>query len=171
MQTKWHIPSFWDIILEVVLLSIFTEIFDTCSQMALQKYCTAHTFSESSGMLSAAKEQQSPIQTGFKKDIYLLTQTRTPVEGTICTAFTQLHFFERHWLGINNKLHVDSLENNGLKYLDSILELRQEATWANSDLGTGGVEIHHSSTRVSKAHCSQALPSLDITSFLVLATI
>ena len=94
----------WDRFLEVVLLSIFTEIFDTCSQMALQKYCTVHTFSESSRMLSAAKEQQSPIQTGFKKKIFIFSHKPEPqLKGTICTVFTQLHFFKRHWLGINKQ--------------------------------------------------------------------
>lgn len=46
-----------DILLEVVFLSMFSEIFDTCGQITLQKYCTVHTLSESSKMLSVAKEQ------------------------------------------------------------------------------------------------------------------
>ena len=102
---------------------MFTEIFDTCSQMALQKYRTVHTVSESPRMLSAAKEQQSQHKLALRIKTFIFShKPELQLKGTIYTVFTQLHFFERHWLEIS-KVHVDGLENNSLKYLDSILEL------------------------------------------------
>lgn len=133
----------WDIFLEVVLLSMFTEIFDTWSQMALQKYRTVHTISESSRMLSAAKEQQSQHKLALRIKTFIFShKPELQWKGTIYTVFIQLHFFKRHWLGIS-KVHVDGLENNGLKYLDSILELDTGGYLSKFWLRNGGGKIHH----------------------------
>lgn len=155
----------WDIFLEVVLPSMFTEIFDTCNQMALQKYCTVHTFGESSRMLSAAKEPQSQHKMALRIKTFIFShKPELQLKGTIYTVSTQLHFF---W-----KTQVGNHQTNCMLTVWKIMawntwipfwNWRQEASWANSDLGTGELRSIISSTRTSKAHCSQALPSLDIT--------
>lgn len=76
---------------------------------------------------------------------YLSSHTNQNPSWKVQYALFLLNFIfskDTGW-GSTNKLHVDSLENNGLKYLDSILELETGGYLSKFWLRNGGVEIHH----------------------------
>lgn len=131
----------WDIILEVVLLSIFTEIFDTCSQMALRNIALFTPSVNHPGCFQLQRNNNPQYKLALKKMLSSHTN-QNPSWKVQYALFLLLVSKDTGWES-TNKLHVDSLENNGLKYLDSILELETGGYLSKFWLRNGGVEIHH----------------------------
>lgn len=108
----------WDIILEVVLLSMFTEIFDTCSQMALRNIALFTPSVNHPGCFQLQRNNNPQYKLALRKR-YLSSHTnQNPSWKVQYALFCSTSFFSKDtgWES-TNKLHVDSLENNGPEML------------------------------------------------------